>query len=135
MNQGSFDDAMELFPFKSTQIKLIWRQAIPADVDPSVRLDFTTKKKENSVLIPKYNQESLVTAIQWTPLSQRRNLRSLSNATLIPQSTLDVIRKNIWFLQHSNAVKPFLMEANKISCLQFSNSFVNPWNQHFNTMC
>ena len=39
--------AMKVFPFKSTQINLIWGQARPAAVDPSIRVDFTTKKKGN----------------------------------------------------------------------------------------
>ena len=97
-------------------------------------MDFTTNKKGNSGPKPKYNQEILVTAIRQTPLSQRRTLRSLSNATLIPQSTLGVMRQKGWFLRHSNAVKPFLTYANKIAHLQFVKSFVNPLNQHFNTM-
>ena len=58
LNKGAIDEAMKLFPFKSTQIQLIWRQARPAAVDPSVRVDFTTNKKviwvENPSTIKKF---------------------------------------------------------------------------------
>ena len=73
-NKGAIDEAMKLFPFKITQIKLIWRQARPSAVGPSVRVYFTTKKKGNYGQKPKYNQESLLIAIRQTPLSQRRTL-------------------------------------------------------------
>ena len=75
-----------------------------------------------------------MTAIQSTPLSQRITLRSLSNATLIPVSTLGKMRKKVWFLRHSNAVKPFLTDVNKIACLNYANSFVNPRTKIFDNM-
>ena len=73
-------------------------------------------------------------AIQSTPLSQRSTLRSLSNATLIPVSTLGKRRKKIWFLRHSNLVKHFLTDLNKIARLNFAKSFVNPQNQKFDNI-
>ena len=75
-----------------------------------------------------------MTAIQYTPLSQRGTLYSLSNATFIPVSTLGKMHKKGWFLQHSNAVKPFLTYVNKIARLNFVNLFVNPRTQKFDNM-
>ena len=98
LNKGAIDVAMEYFPFKRSQIKVIWRLARDADVDPNARVEFTTKKKGNSGWKPKYSQESLITAIQSTPLSQRSTLRSLSKATLIPVSTLGKMRKKGWLV-------------------------------------
>ena len=46
-NKGAIDEAMKLFPFISTHIEFIWRQARPAAVDLSVRVEFRTKKKGN----------------------------------------------------------------------------------------
>ena len=69
LNKGAIDAAMEYFPFKRSQIKVIWRLARDAAVDPNVRLDFTNKKKGNSGRKTKYSQESLMTAIQSTPLT------------------------------------------------------------------
>ena len=54
---------MNISPFKITQIKLIWRQTIPTDVDPSVRVDFKTNKKGILGRNTKYNQEKLGIAI------------------------------------------------------------------------
>ena len=47
LNKGAIDEAMKLFPFISTHIEFIWRQARPEAVDLSVRVEFTTKKKGN----------------------------------------------------------------------------------------
>ena len=44
------------------------------------------------------------------------------------------MRKKGWFLQHSNVVKPFLKDVNKITRLNFENSFVNPRTQKFDNM-
>ena len=104
LNKVAIDAAMEYFPFKRSQIK------------------------------PKYSQESLMTAIQCTPLSQRSTLCSLSNVTLIPVSTLGKMHKKGWFLRHSNAVKPFLTDVKKIARLNFAKSFVNPRTQKFINM-
>ena len=93
LNKGAIDVAMEYFPFKRSQIKVIWRLARDADFDPNARVEFTTKKKGNLGRKPKYSQESLMTAIKYTPLSQRITLRSPSNATLIPVLTLGNMRK------------------------------------------
>ena len=92
LNKGEIDAAMEYFPFKRSQIKVIWRLARDADVDPNVQVDFTTKKKGNLGRKTKYSQEILMTAIQSKPLSQRSTLLSLSNVTLIPVSTLGKMR-------------------------------------------
>ena len=62
-NKGAIYESMKISPFKSTQIKIIWRQARPADVYPSVRVEFTTKKKGHLDRNPKYNQENLVITI------------------------------------------------------------------------
>ena len=70
LNKGAIDAAMEYFPFKRIQIKVIWRLARDAAVDLNVRVDFTTKKKGNLGRIPNYSQEILMIAIQSTPLSQ-----------------------------------------------------------------
>ena len=98
LNKGAIDAAMIYFPFKRSQIKVIWIIARVAAVDTNVRVDFTTKKKGNSGRKLKYSQESLMTVIQSTPLSQRSTLRSLSKATLIPLSTLGKMRKKLWLL-------------------------------------
>ena len=98
LNKGAIDAAMEYFPFKRSQIKVIWRLVTDAAVDPNVQVDFTTKKKGNSVRKPKYSQEILITAIQSTPLSQRSTLCSLSKAALIPVSTLGKMRKKGWLV-------------------------------------
>ena len=39
-----------------------------------------------------------------------------------------------WFLRHSNAMKPFLTDINKIARLNFAKSFVNPRTQKFDNM-
>ena len=36
LNKGAIDAAMEYFPFKRSQIKVIWRLARDAAVDPNV---------------------------------------------------------------------------------------------------
>ena len=134
LNKGAIDAAMEYFPFKMSQIKVIWRLARGAAVGPNIRVDFTTKKKGNLVQKPKYSQESLITAIQSMTLSQRSTLRSLSNVASIHVSTLGKMRKKGWFLQHSNELKPFLMDVNKIASPNFAKSFVNPRTQKFDHM-
>ena len=48
LNKGVIDAAMEYFPFKRSQIKVIWRLTRDAAVDQNVQVDFTTKKKGNS---------------------------------------------------------------------------------------
>eukprot|EP00171_Calliarthron_tuberculosum_P000550 IDg550t1 len=133
-NSGAIDAAMEHFPFKSTQIKHIWKLARDAAVDPNIRVDFTTNKKGNSGRKPKYSRENVMAAIAQTPLSQRRTLRGLSNATSIPRSTLGAMRQKGWFLRHSSAVKPYLTDANKLARLKFAMSFVNPRTQRFDAM-
>ena len=47
LNKGAIDAAMEYFPSKRSQIKVIWRLVRDADVDPNVQVDFKTKKKGN----------------------------------------------------------------------------------------
>ena len=88
LNKGAIDAAMEYFPFQRSQIKVIRRLAMDVAVDMKVRVEFMTKQKGNLGRKPKYSQESLMTAIQYTPLSQSITLCSLSNAMLIPVSTL-----------------------------------------------
>ena len=48
LNKDAIDAAMEYFPFKSSQIKFIWRLARGVAVDTNVRVEFTTKNKGNS---------------------------------------------------------------------------------------
>ena len=98
LNKGAIDAAMEYFPFKRSQIKVIWRLARDAAVDPNVRVEFTTKNKGNSGKKTKHSQESLMTAIQSTPLSEFSTLLSLSKATLITVSTLGKMRKKGWLV-------------------------------------
>ncbi len=69
-----------------------------------------------------------------TPLSQRQSLRILSNATSIPVTILCEMRQKGWFLRHSNAIKPFLTDENKIARLKFAKSFVNPRTGRFGAM-
>ena len=70
LNKGAIDAAMEYFPSKRSQIKVIWRLVRDADVDPNVWVDYTTKKKGDLGQKSKYSQEILMIAIQSTPLSQ-----------------------------------------------------------------
>ncbi|XP_027103339.1 uncharacterized protein [Coffea arabica] len=53
------------------------------------------------------------------PLAERTTLSSLSNALKISQSTLSKLRKLGDIRHHSNAIKPFLKEENKIARLRF----------------
>ena len=91
-NKGAIDAAMEYFPFKGRQIKVIWRLARDAAVDLNVRVDFTTKNKGNLGRKPKYSKEFLMTAIQSMPISPHSTLLSLFNVTLIPVSNLGKMR-------------------------------------------
>ena len=134
LNKGAIAAAMELFPFKRTQIKRIWRLARDNVINPNVEVDYSSQKKGNSGRKPKYSQEDFMAAIRQTPLSQRQTLRTLSNATLIPASTLCRMRQKGWFLWHSNVIKPFLTDANKMASLEFAKSFVNPQTQRFDNM-
>ena len=88
LNRGAIAKAMELFPFKRTQIKQIWRLARDNVINPNVEVDYSTQKKGNSGRKRKYSQEDFMAAIRQTPLSHRQTLRTLSNATSIPASTL-----------------------------------------------
>ena len=47
LNKGAIDAEMAYFPFKRSQIKVIWIIARYAAVDLNVRVDFTTKRKVN----------------------------------------------------------------------------------------
>ena len=58
LNKGAIDAVMKYFPFKRSQIKVIWRLARDADVDPHVRVDCTTKKKGDSGRKPKYSKKA-----------------------------------------------------------------------------
>ena len=80
LNKGTIAAAEEHLPFKSTQIKAIWRIARANAVDPNVQVDLKTKMKGNSGRKSKYNQGDVLKAIQKMPLSQRRNMRALSSA-------------------------------------------------------
>ena len=133
LNKGAIAAAMELFPFKSTQIKHIWRAARASVLDPSVRVDFSTKKG-NSGRKPKYSEENVKSLIENVPLSRRSTIRSLSKATTIPTTTLWRMGKEGWLKRHSSAVKPFLTDANKMARLEFAKSFVNPRTQRFDNM-
>jgi hypothetical protein len=134
LNKGAIDAAKEHFPFEKSQINRIWKLARDNAVDPNVPSDYATKKKGNSGRKPKYTQEDVMAAIGQTPLTRRQSLRTLSNATSIPASTLCGMRKKGWFLRHSNAIKPFLTDGNKIARLNFAKSFVNPQTQRFDAM-
>ena len=78
LNKGAIAAAEEHFPFKSIQIKTIWRLARANAIGLNVRVDFKTKMKGNSGRKPKYNQGDVMKAIQETPLSQRRTLRAFT---------------------------------------------------------
>ena len=134
LEKGAIDAAKENFPFGKSQINRIWQRARGNVVDPNVQSDYTSKKMGNSGRKPKYSQEAVLATIGQTPFSQRQTLRSMSNATSIPASTLCAMRKKGWFLRHSNAIKPLLTEENKIARLIFAKSFVNPRTQRFDAM-
>jgi len=124
--KGAIEEAKKNFPFKDTQIKLIWRKARAGAVDPDVQVDYTTQKVGNSGRKAKYDKQKVLNIIQRLTVSQHRNLRALSCAMSISRSALGRMRKAGWFVWHSNAIKPFLTEENKMARLEFAKSFVNP---------
>ena len=63
MSKGAIAAAEEHSPFKSTQIKAIWRLARANAVDLNVQVDFKTKMKGNSGRKSKYNQGDEMEAV------------------------------------------------------------------------
>jgi len=113
--KGAIEEAKKNFPFKDMQIKLIWRKAKAGAVDPDFRVDYTTQKVRNSNQKAKYNKQKVLNIIQRLPVSQHRNLHALSCVTSISRLALGRMQKAGWFIWHFNAIKPFLMEENKMA--------------------
>ncbi|VFQ73407.1 unnamed protein product [Cuscuta campestris] len=63
-----------------------------------------------------------------TPLRKRTNLRALAAAIGKPKSTVHEWVKRGMLRSHSNAIKPYLTDANKITRLRFCLDHVDPYN-------
>ncbi|VFQ65353.1 unnamed protein product [Cuscuta campestris] len=68
-----------------------------------------------------------IKAIADTPLRKRTNVRSLAAAIGKPKSTVHEWIKRGLLRSHSNAIKPYLTDANKISRLRFCLDQVEPY--------
>lgn len=128
LKKGTTKMISSLYPVSIRVIQHIWKQL--KDVG-----DVSHKKTKNC---GRKRVQIDHTQFRNVPLSKRTTLRSLSCALNISKSSLARLLNHGTIRRHSNAIKPFLKEENKISRLNFCLSMLErgsiPHNPTFTAM-
>lgn len=128
LKKGTTKMISSLYPVSIRVIQRIWKQL--KDVG-----DVSHKKTKNC---GRKRVQIDHTQFRNVPLSKRTTLRSLSCALNISKSSLARLLNHGTIRRHSNAIKPFLKEENKISRLNFCLSMLErgsiPHNPTFTAM-
>lgn len=125
--KGSISEVAEHFNVKRATISVIWKRGKESLENGGI-LNVASKKKgvagrkKKALEIDKFKE---------IPLTFRKNIRSIAAKMDIPKSAIHRRFKEGVIKRHSNSVKPFLTEKNKIERVQFCLSKIDPCSRNF----
>jgi len=121
--RGALSTVSKNFDVAKSTVHRLWKRAVKNRNNPQVHAyRATPQKKGRSGRKPLYDREALAEEIAALPVRKRRTLRSMAAALGVPKSTLfDIKDKEDDIINpHTNAIKPFLTEENKITRLAYA---------------
>lgn len=123
LKQGSIKTTANKFNISVKTVSRIWHQARKSLADGAEVADVKSRKKGHVGRKLKNFDPELIKSV---PLNNRRTIRSLAASINVPKSTVHNRLKSGVLRRHSNAVKPFLTDANKIERLKYCLSMLKP---------
>jgi len=121
--RGALQAVAKKFDCSHTTIGRIWKRAQQSREDPNIQAyRATPQKKGRCGPQPLYDREEVAEAIAALPIRKRRTIRSIAAALGISKSTIHRIKEedNDFIMPHSNAIKPYLTEENKVTRLSYA---------------
>jgi len=101
-------------------ISCIWKRAQASREDPNIQAyQATPQKKGRYGRRQIYDREEMAEALKALSIWKRHTLRSIAKQLGISKTTLLHMKNESekYILPHSNKVKPYLTEENKVTCL------------------
>ena len=100
------------FEVTSETISQIWRRALQSKESGSEAMDVSSRMAGR---VGRKKKEFDIDALKAIPFRQRRNMRSIAAAMGTSKDTVQRAVK-AWLLEpHTNAIKPYLTDANKVN--------------------
>lgn len=124
LRRGCIGEVAAMFSVSRKTIHRIWSRAKDCFA-VGLRVDVSSKLARRSSQKRRQIDWNKIVEIH---LNRRTNIRSLSEAMKVPKSTLHKRIKEGMIRPHSNALKPYLSEENKIARLHFCISMLEPRN-------
>jgi len=114
--RGAQNDVAKNFDINKSTVNRIWKRAQQSRADPNIEAYRASPQKKGRSGRPiLYDREALCEAAAELPYHQRKTMRGLAGALGISVYTVwKLIRKEKVINPHSNAIKPFLTEENKV---------------------
>ncbi|WCJ31571.1 hypothetical protein M5689_013054 [Euphorbia peplus] len=110
LKKGTISIVASQFSTYVRTIQHIWKQSKVCNGDVSLKMKGKCGRKRMHVDLTKMNE---------IPLHKRTTLASLASSLKVRKSTCYKLLKDGVIRRHTNAIKPFLKDENKISRLQF----------------
>ncbi|MFI5421695.1 MAG: hypothetical protein ACHQ1H_12070 [Nitrososphaerales archaeon] len=121
---GSLKEAAKHFQCSSRTVSRVWHRGQQSIVNRSLAADVSARIRGHSGR--KQLQIDISQNIKGIPLRNRKNIRSLAFALGLSKSTVHRRVMAGIIKRHTNALKPFLTEENKIARIKFALSMIDP---------
>lgn len=132
LQHGTINTAASQFQVTRATISNLWKRAKSSKNNGDICMIVDSRKAGN-VGRKKIDYSNRIQAMKDVPLEDRQNIRTLSYAINVPATTLWRRMKDGSLKRHSNAVKPWLTDQNKLDRLLFSYSHLE-LSGHFSDM-
>jgi hypothetical protein len=123
LRHGSLKDAAIRFNISAKTVSRIWNRGRSSANETTGASDVQSRKKGN---VGRKRKEIDLQVVKDVPLHRRMNIRSLAHSIGESKSTVHRLVKSGSIKAHTNALKPFLTDANKIERLQYCMSMIVP---------
>jgi len=120
--RGTQIEVAKIFDTNQSTVSRIWKRAQANREDPNIQAYRASPQKKGrcgpQIL---YDREALCEAVAELPLHKRKTMRGLAGALGILVGTVwKLVRKDKVINPHSNDIKPFLTEENKVTRVSYA---------------
>lgn len=119
---GTLKEAAIRFEVTSETISQIWRRALQSKESGSEAMDVSSRMAGR---VGRKKKEFDIDALKAIPFRQRRNMRSIAAAMGTSKDTVQRAVKAGLLEPHTNAIKPYLTDANKVNRVKFCLSMLD----------
>jgi hypothetical protein len=123
LQHGALKKIAMIFNVTPPTISIIWHRALQSKVTGNLVLDISSQKA-GRVGCKKRLVD--VEALKAIPLKNRNNMRSIATSLGVSKSTVQRAVKARDIVPHTNAIKPYLTDDNKVARVEFCLSMLDP---------